>query len=176
MTVNFHPIQKHNPRRVWLDDADCERMTKPEFEALRCLLGAVSYVAHANNDLQKRLECIPGGKQRMAMALGSIKAIAEDIVGTMTRQQAKQMQNSMSDLEMRMVPKLASIAQNVVLDKDIAKGLIDMAKDQCHGCVEDNNSCRECKLYQMLEAVTPLDDYDYGLICPYSLAEWEDEQ
>lgn len=49
-------------KRVWMEEKDCERLNRGEFEAVRCLLGAVSYTAHARDDLQKRLECIPGGK------------------------------------------------------------------------------------------------------------------
>ena len=48
-----------SPKRVWLREEDCERLNRGEFEAVRCLLGAVSYTAHARDDLQKRLECIP---------------------------------------------------------------------------------------------------------------------
>ena len=174
MVVNFHPTRERSPDRVWLDDADCERMTRPEFEAARCLLGAVSYAAHANDGLSKRLNLIPDGPERMAGALQSIRDIADDVVGTMTSQQAKQMQHVMSDMEIRMVPKMAPISQSVLFDKDIAKGLIDIAKDRCRDCVEDNNSCKGCELYKILEAVTPPNDFESGLICPYSLAEWEE--
>ena len=68
-----------------MQEEDCERMNRGEYEAMRCLLGAVSYVAHANDDLGKRLDCIPSGRQRMNMMLGGIRAIADDLIGTMPR-------------------------------------------------------------------------------------------
>lgn len=65
-----------SPKRVWLEDDECQRMNRAEFEATRCLLGALSYVAHANDDLQKRMELIPHDRQRMSMALGGLRALA----------------------------------------------------------------------------------------------------
>lgn len=163
-----------SPKRIWLDEADCERLNRSEFEALRCLLGAVSYTAHAKDDLDKRISCLPGGRQRMAMVLGGLKAIADDLVGTTPQGQCRQLRNTMNDMEMRMVPKLMPMSQNVILEKENAKALIDTAMDRCHGCVEDETSCRACGLYRVLESILPLDTYDNGLLCPYSTSEWKD--
>ena len=163
-----------NPKRVWLDDADCERLNRHEYEAVRCLLGAVSYTAHAKDDLQKRLECVPGGKARMGMVLGGLRAIADDLIGTIPRGQCKQLRNTMEDMEMRMVPKLTGMSQNVILEKDNAKALIDAAREKCRGCVEDEKSCRRCRLYTLFESFLPLDTYDGGMLCPYSMSEWKD--
>ena len=96
-------------------------MTRHEFQAVQCLLGAVSYIANASEDLQKRLECIPAGKQRMAMAKGAVAAIANDLIGTMTVAQCKQMQNVMKDMDMRMVPKMSPNSKNVIMTADHAK-------------------------------------------------------
>ena len=163
-----------SPKRVWLQEEDCERLNRGEFEAMRCLLGAVSYTAHAKDDLQKRLACIPDGKARMAMVLGGLKAIADDLVGTMPRGQCRQMKNTMSDMEIRMTPKLSPMSQNVILEKDTAKALVDAAMEKCQGCVEDEVSCRDCGLYRVLESFLPLDSYENGMLCPYSTSEWKD--
>ena len=163
-----------SPKRVWLDDEDCERLNRAEFEAVRCLLGALNYVAHAKDDLQKRLECVPSGRQRMAMAVGGLNAIAEDLIGTIPKGQCKQIRNTMNDMDMRMIPKLTPMSQNVILEKDVAKSLIDTTREKCHGCVEDDESCRGCGLYRVLESFLPLDSYDNGMLCPYSMATWKD--
>ena len=165
-------MRARDPRRVWWEDQDCERLTRREFETVRCLLGAVSYTAHARDDLQKRLECIPGGRQRMNMVLGGLKAIADDLIGTVPVGQCQQIRNTMQDFEMRFVPKLASMSQNVILEKELAQQLIDIAMEKCHGCVEDGESCRKCALYKVLEGMMPLDSYG-GMLCPYSVSEWE---
>ena len=163
-----------DPRRVWIDDKDCERMNRHEFEAVRSLLGAVSYIANASDDLQKRLEYIPSGKQRMAMAKGAVAAIANDLIGTMTVSQCRQMKNVMSDMEMRIVPKLSPGSKNIVMTSDAAKTLVDSARAKCAICAASGDEIRQCELYKVLEGVIPLENYGDGLLCPYVLAEWED--
>ena len=163
-----------DPRRVWWDEKDCERMTRHEFQAVQSLLGAVSYIANASEDLQKRLECIPYGKQRMAMAKGAVAAIANDIIGTMTVSQCRQMQNVMKDMEMRMVPKMSSRSGNVIMTKQAAMTLVDSAKHRCSLCTACDEDIRKCDLYSTLEAIIPLEDYGDGTLCPYALAEWEE--
>lgn len=162
------------PERVWMEDSECERLNRAEYEAVRCLLGAVNYAAHANDDLKKRLMIVPGGQQRMADTLQDLRDIADDVIGTVPTGQCRQIRNTMSDMEMRMVPKLAPMSRNVILDKETAKALIDIAMEKCHGCVEDEVSCRNCALYRVLEGFLPLDNYSNGMLCPYSLSEWTD--
>ena len=161
-------------KRVWLDENDCERLKRSEYEAVRCLLGAVSYIASASDGLKDRVECIPYGKQRMALVLGGVRAMANDVIGTVPRGQCRQLRNTMDDFEMRMVPKMTKGSQNVILEKDIAKGLVDAAREKCRICAEDARSCRECSLYKLLESFLPLDSYEGGMLCPYSLSEWSD--
>lgn len=163
-----------NPKRVWLEDDECIRMNRAEFEGMRCLLGAVSYAAHAWDDLKEHLQIIPKGKQRLAMTLGGLRAIADDLSGTMPRGQCKQMRNTMQDMDMRMVPKMTRMSQNVILDKDVAKGLVDAAMEKCRFCVEDAEGGRKCALYKTLESFLPLDSYENGMLCPYSMSEWKD--
>ncbi len=164
----------YSPKRVWLKEEECDRLNRSEFEAVRCLLGAVSYTAHANEDLQERMETIPYAKQRMAMILGGLRAIADDVIGTVPRGQCKQLRNTMQDMEMRMVPKAMGMSQNVILEKDIAKGLVDAAMEKCHGCVEGPEEGMKCPIYKVLEMFLPLDSYENGMLCPYSMSEWKE--
>ena len=150
-----------------------ERLNRGEYEAVRCLLGAVSYTAHANDDLRKRLDSIPDGFSRMEGCLKGLQGMLGDILRTIPHGQCKQLRNTMTDMEIRMVPKLAPMSQNVILDKDLAKGLYDAAMEKCRGCVEDTQSCRQCTLYKVLESTLPLDNYENTLICPYSISEWD---
>jgi hypothetical protein len=163
-----------SPKRVWLPEGECERLNRSEFEAMRCLLGAVSYMAHAKDDLQKRLELVPHGRRWMSMLLGGVKAISDDLIGTMPRGQCKQIRNTMSDMEMRMVPKATPMSQNVIFDKDVAKALVDAAMERCKGCPKGPEEGVKCPLYTVFESFMPLENYDNGLLCPYSMLEWED--
>ena len=156
-----------NPKRIMWKDEDCERMVRNEFMAMRSLLGAISFLSAAKRELPKRLESIPSGKQRMALAYGAVQALADDLIGTMTVQQAKQLQNTMSDMEIQMVPKRTPNSRNAVVPIDTMTELVWAAREKCHMCTAMDQDIRECNLYKILEAVSPLEDYGDGLVCPY---------
>lgn len=109
------------------------------------------------------------------MLLGSAEAITNDIIGTMTVQQAKQMWNVMQDMEMRMVPKMTPGGKfNVLMTVESAKELVRSAQHRCDLCTAYGEEARACELYKVLEAITPLDDYGDGTTCPYYTREIED--
>ena len=147
---------------------------RSELTAVRMLLAALSTAAYAQEDLQKRLECVPYGNQRLKLAVGGLRAVCDDVIGTITRSQCKQIYGTMKDFEMRLLPKLTPGSTNIIMTKEQGKDLLDCARWKCHDCIEDGESCRKCQLYKLLEATTPMDDYGDGMICPYSLAEWGD--
>ena len=156
-----------------LPDEDCERLKRSEMTAVRMLLAHLSSAQYAQEDLQDRLQCIPNGRARMRLAVAQLRAVCDDLIGTISKSQAKQIYGTMRDFDVRLVPKLTPMTTNVIMTKEEGKDLIDCAREKCFGCVEDGESCRKCKLYQFLEATTPMEDYGDGLICPYSLAKWE---
>ena len=156
-----------------LPDEQCERLTRSEMQALQMLMAATSISLYAKDDLKRRVDSIPNGKKRMQMSVGGLRSVLDDIIGTITVQQAKHLRNVMTDYELRLVPKLTPITTNIVLSKEEAKFLMDSARAKCYGCVEDNNECKKCRLYKLMETLVPLERYE-GLICPYSLAEWEE--
>ena len=157
-----------------LPDEDCERLKRSEMDAVRMLLAVLSAAAYAKEDLFDRLECVPYGNQRMRLALGGLRAVCDDVVGTISKSQCKQIYGTMKDFEMRLVPKLTPVSVNVILTKEQGMNLVDCAQWQCHDCVKDGEEARKCKLYQILESTTPLDDYGDGFVCPYALAEWRE--
>lgn len=177
-TIVFNRNRQRDERRVWLDDKDCIRLTKPEYEAVRCLLGAVSYLAHARDVLYKGqcLARIPHGDKRINLTLGGLRSIADDIIGTVTVKQCKQLRNTMKDMDMRMVPKVTPMSTNVVMEESIAMELTDLARVACRECTRDGRSCLKCALYTDMEATTPLSDYGDGSLCPYALTEWASKQ
>lgn len=156
-----------------LPEEDCERLNRFEMQAVRMVLAAASIATYAQGDLKDRLECVPYGNQRMRLAVGGIRALADDIVGTISKAQCRQILGTMKDFEMRLVPKLTPASTNVILTKEQAKELMDCARWQCHDCVNSGEEARGCRLYKLLEATTPADDYGDGMVCPYALAEWQ---
>lgn len=157
-----------------LPEEDCERLNRFEMQAVRMVLAAASIAAYSQEDLKDRLECIPYGNQRMRLAVGGIRALADDIVGTISVAQCRQIYGTMKDFEMRLVPKLTPASTNVIMTKEQAKDLMDCARWQCHDCVNSGEEARGCRLYKLLESTTPADDYGDGMVCPYALAEWKD--
>lgn len=156
-----------------LPDEDCERLKRTELVAVKMLLAHLSTAKYAQEDLAHRLECIPDGKARMRLAVGGLSAVCDDLIGTVSREQAKQLYGTMRDYDLRLVPKATPGTANIILTREQGVDLMNIARDRCKACVEDGNSCRTCRLYQILEATTPLDDYGGDMICPYSLADWD---
>jgi len=157
-----------------LPDDQCERLVRNEMTAVRMLLAALSTTLYAQKDLADRLECVPDGNRRMRLAVGGLRAVCDDLIGTISINQCKQIKGTMNDFEMRLLPKLTPGSTNIIMTKEQGKELLDCARWKCHDCIEDGEGCRECQLYKILEATTPMDDYGDGMICPYSLAEWRD--
>lgn len=164
--------RERDPERVWLDDKDCVRMRRSEFEATRMMIGASRFMEYAAEDLQERLEMVPDGKARLAQGLRQVNEVVEDVIGTMTVTQCRQVRNTLNDMVMKLMPKLSPTSSNVLMEKDIARGLIDIAMEKCKGCTEDGVTCKACALYQVLEAISPMQEYS-ELSCPYALTHWE---
>ena len=142
---------------------------------MQWLLNALSTLRYAEKDLKKRLDCVPSGNQRLRLAIGQLGSLLQDVLGTVSDRQRRQIRNTAHDMEVRLVPKLTSQKVNVVLDGEIARELVDAALAKCHWeCVPDLDGNRSCELCKILEAVVPLENYD-SVSCPYWRAEWEDK-
>ena len=151
-----------------------ERLNRGEFEAVRCLLGAYNYAAHARDDLRGRVDSVVNGRVRITELVDGLRGFTDELLETVPVGQCRQLKNTMMDMELRMVPKRMPMSQNVILDKDNAKALIDMAMERCRGCVEGPQEAKGCALYKVLESFLPLESYDNGMLCPYSVSEWKD--
>jgi len=157
-----------------LPEEDCERLTAPEMRAVRWCLAALNSCAYAQDDLSRRLECIPNGKRRWRLMLGQLRALCNDLLGTIPRKQCVGINNVMHDMELRLVPKFTKWDNRVILPAPDLAYIITLAKkEKCMTCVLTDAECRKCEFYKILESVAPLDDYGSGGICPYNMVEWE---
>jgi len=158
-----------------LPEEDCERLNSTEMRAVRWSLAAKYSVACAAEVLGKRLDCIPEGRVRWRLMLGQLRALCNDLIGTVPAKQRKTIWNVMNDMELRMVPKGTKRDDRVVMDAKDLGYLVTLAKqERCTACVLTDAECRDCTLYKILESAVPLDDYGDGGICPYNLLKWED--
>ena len=158
-----------------LPDDQCERLKRQEMMAAQMMLTCFSNLMYVREDLQDRLGQVPYGRQRMNMLIGQFRSLLTDTMGTVSDKQRHHLQGVVKDMEVRLVPKMTPITTSVVLTKDEGKELVNAAQEQCRVCSLDSEECRQCKLYRLLEAVVPLDDYS-GYSCPYGtkIHEWED--
>lgn len=157
-----------------LPDDQCERVTKPEMVLINRILALSSDVNYAKDDLKKRLQCVPYGVERMNMIVGNINSLFLDIMGTVNDKQRRQIKNTANDYYMELRPRMASNGNRVWVSVDEIKELVNLAKEKCRSCAEDDNGARKCRLYQWLEANIPLEDYGDGLICPYATIDWKE--
>ena len=156
-----------------LPENECVRLTRMEMTAMNWLYAALSSCLHGQEDLAKRLEIVPDGPQRYAKMVDDLSSIVNDLTGTMPDKQKTKVRNMMHDMELRLVPKMTRRDVAVVLAKEDAMTLLDLAKEnKCVMCMLDSEECRKCDLYKIMEAETPLEEYK-GYLCPYNLAEWE---
>lgn len=160
--------------RFELPNEQCERLTRPEMNAVRMMLILASSMAYAKEDLCKRVKSVPDGTERMDKLLDDCSALFEDILGTVSDKQRKQLRNSAKDYEIRLVPKSTPWRTTIAVQKDDVIAITDCARERCKYCTLDGKDAQECHLYKLLEAYIPLDDYGDDIICPYAYAEWRD--
>lgn len=157
-----------------LPEEDRRRLTRTEMLSLQWMLNIINTLAYAQDDLGKRLEMIPDGKQRMKTAMEMVLSIVHDLCGTVPERQNNHIDNTTRDMKAQIVPKMTPTPVTVVLTKADATELVDAAQIKCAHCAEFNEASEKgCKLRKLLEVVVPLETYS-GLICPYSKAKWED--
>lgn len=158
-----------------LPNSECERLTRNEMLAVRWCLNMASELNQAKGDLSRRLEAVPNGKQRLAMLAGGMNSLFTDIIGTVSDAQRKTLRNTARDYSVKLVPKMDIGRTCLAVDKQDFHELVNCAQQRCAFCTKTGNEARQCKLYNLLEAYVPLDDYgDDDLFCPYMDKTWED--
>lgn len=156
-----------------LPENECERATRDEMSAIRMILVLASEVNYDKDDLVKRLKIIPDGEARMNQVSIDITELFRDIVGTITHKQRKALQNSASDYDIQLVPKMMPAKTSVAVSKEDLTTLINAARQKCMYCSLGGDDVKKCDLYNLLEVLVPLNDYGSSdIICPYTYQEW----
>lgn len=136
-----------------------------------------AYVATVYEDMQKeladRLKMVRDGPLRMNGISADADALLNELRKTIPMNQRLNLQRTIEDYEMRLVPKATPGRTTVVMAQDEFKALVDAARVKCRECTEDSKACTKCELYQLLTVVVPLDDYDGWMLCPYNMGEWK---
>lgn len=151
---------------------DAVRLTRNEKMAMLWFANADTTLDELQNTLADRLKMITDGPDRLKRIADEADDMLNEIRLTIPIDQRIALHNTGSDYEVRLAPKMTPSVINVLMTKDEFKELVDIAREKCRDCTEDDESCTGCRLYRCLTSVLPLDEYHSSLLCPYNLGEW----
>lgn len=150
-----------------------KRLVSSEFNQIKRFAVFVSELNYFYDELKSHWAMIENGEQRIKTCLDESMKLFEDVLDTVPPTQVKALNSAMHDYRVIFVPKISPNGQNVVMSKDTAKQLVDMAHEQCRCCVKTPEEAEDCPVFNFSVGLVPPDTYD-TLICPYSQAEWKD--
>lgn len=152
---------------------DAENLTKNEKRAFMFLANLTGTLLDAKDDLKERVKMLEDGERRLNDLADESLRLLNDIRTTIPQRQRNSLNNTALDYEYRLVPKFTPSSKSIVVSKEDFRQLVDSAQYRCKTCIEDSESAKKCKLYEILTNTVPLENYpDMGL-CPYNLAEWK---
>ena len=152
---------------------DARELRRYEKTCLTFLTNAVSALTESKDDLKDRIAMIDGGPEMMERLVTDSLELLNQVRMTIPERQRINLINTAKDYDIRLVPKLTPGSNNVIVQKEEFRKMIDAAQVKCRDCVEDCDECRKCELYQLLITILPMDTYEGSMLCPYNLAEWE---
>ena len=151
---------------------DAVRLNRTEKMSMIVLAYACTILEDLKTELADRLGMVDNGMDRLMELSEKADALLKDVRMTVPVNQRMNLQNTASDFEIRLTPKLTPYSTNVIMQKEEFKALVDIARVKCRECMDDENDCEKCQLFQLLTVLLPLNDYHDGMLCPYNLGEW----
>ena len=161
------------PQFVTPSREDAWDVTRPEKLSILFLMNTVSSMMDSREELRDRVSRIDGGPEMMDTMCTVSEKLLTEIRRTIPEKQRHSINNISKDMEMRMVPKATPKTTMVLMHKEEFRELVDAAQEKCVLCTLDSEDCNQCKLYQLLKTVLPMDRYESGSLCPYNMAGWE---
>ena len=155
---------------------DAWPLKRDEKQHMMFLTNAVSVFADTIDNLTDRLSKIEGGTEAAQKLQDDSVKLLEMIRVTIPEKQRANLYNTCLDTKMTIVPKYTPGSGNVIVPQDDFKELTDFAKAKCGECALDSEECKQCKLYQLLTAILPLNRYVGPFLCPFNLAVWKEDE
>ena len=150
-----------------------KRLVSSEFNQVKRFAAFLSELNYLRDGLSTHWEMVENGEERIQKCLDESLQLFDELLDTIPKNQIKTLKNATVDYAVAFIPKIGPAAQNVVIDKEYVKQLIDLAHEQCKFCVKDPNEAEECPIFKLSTGVVPPDTYE-SFLCPYSQAEWKD--
>ena len=151
---------------------DAVRLNRQEKISMIVLAYAATILDDLQKEISERLKMIPDGAERLADLSRKTDDLLNELRMTIPINQRMTLQNTAQDYEIHLQPKATPSTTSVVMQKEEFKEMVDLARAKCHDCTEDNETCENCRLFQLLTVLLPLDDYEGTFLCPYNLGEW----
>ena len=152
--------------------ADAVRINRAEKMGMIVLAYAATILDDLQTEIADRLKMIDNGPERLKELSEQVDGLLNEIRLTIPENQRLNLQNTARDFEIRLTPKMTPTKTSVVMQKEEFKELVDHARKRCVDCMESDEDCEKCKLFQLLTVILPLEDYHDGMLCPYNLGEW----
>jgi hypothetical protein len=152
---------------------DAVRLTRSEKLAMTALAYAVQIMDDLQTEIGPRLEMVEDGKERMRELAEKSDAMLNDLRLTVPLNQRKNLSHTALEYEIRTVPKATPSKTSVVMHKEEFRELVDFARSKCVDCVDNDEECEKCGLFQLLTVVLPLENYHSQYLCPYNMGEWK---
>ena len=151
---------------------DAVRITRSEKMSMIVLAYACTILEDLKADIADRLKMVDGGAERLNELSEKADGLLNDLRVTIPLNQRLNLQNTAQDFEIRLSPKAAPCKTSIVMQKKEFKELVDFARTKCRDCMDSDEECEKCGLFQLLTVLLPLDNYHDGMLCPYNLGEW----
>ncbi len=149
------------------------RFVRAEMDVMKRFAAFISELLYIKDDLQKRLDMVEDGKQRLDSIIDDTAKLVKDLLNTTVDNQRKHFANCLSDYRIDLTPKLKPGSTNLLMTRAQAKALVDLAQEKCKTCVDTPEEAEKCPVFKVLEITALPDNYD-SMLCPYSRAEWAD--
>lgn len=151
-----------------------KRFVSSEWNKIIAYASYLSELSYMRDDMQSRLSMVENGPDRLNKLIEDAGSLLRDILDTGTENQKRKLRNTFHDFKMVLTPMMSPGTTNVLMTKDQAKELVDLAQEKCKNCIEDAEAAEKCPVFKVMEVTTPLNRYD-SMICPFSLAQWSDD-
>ncbi len=149
-----------------------KRLIRSELELVRRFAAFLSELLYIRDDMKPRISMLENGPERLEKILDDSSVLIKEILATAPEKQRQQIARSLQDYKIQLVPLFTPGDDRVVMKRDQAEELVNMAQERCRDCVMTHSEAESCKLYQWLIANVPTDQEGSEFICPYSLASW----
>ena len=150
-----------------------KRLVSSEFDAVKHFAAAACEISFSKTELSEQFKLVENGTERLEKCSAELNSLFNDLLATIPAKQLNTLRNAVNDYRFLLVPKTVISCKSVVMDKEHARELVELAQAECKMCVKTPKEAESCPVYSSSIGIVPPSSYD-SLICPYAQTEWLD--